>query len=142
GLNGGGIAIQPDGKIVAAMSDRSGNGALGNVPAFVLARYGPSAAQIGSFTASPDPVASGSSVTLTASHIILADPSTTITQVVFYYVDSSGHPQLLGYGTDNNGTWTLTFTVNLASGSYTLYAQATDSDDVLGDLGALTLTVH
>jgi uncharacterized delta-60 repeat protein len=141
GLNGGGIAIQPDGKIVAAMSDLS-NGPSGNAPDFVLARYGPSAAQIGSFTASPDPVASGSSVTLTASKITLADPSSTITQVVFYYVDSSGNLQLLGYGTNNNGTWTWTFTVNLASGSYTLYAQATDSDDVLGDLGALTLTVQ
>jgi uncharacterized delta-60 repeat protein len=133
---GGGIAIQPDGKIVAAMSVGLG------VPAFVLARYGPSAAQISSFTASPDPVAPGSSLTLTASNITLADPSSTITQVAFYYVDSSGDLQLLGYGTDNNGTWTLTFTVNLASGSYTVYAQATDSDGILGDLAALTLRVQ
>ena len=72
-----------------------------------------------------------------------ANPGVTITQVAFYYVNSSGSNVLLGYGTQSSpGVWTFTFTVNLAPGSYTLLAQATDSDGVLGDPFALTLTVQ
>jgi hypothetical protein len=108
----------------------------------VLARnlVGP---EIGSFTANPNPVAAGISMTLTASSITQADPSSTITQVAFYYVDSSGNLKLLGYGTQTtSGTWTLTFTVSLSSGSYTLDAQATDSEGVLGEPLALPLTAQ
>jgi hypothetical protein len=38
--------------------------------------------------------------------------------------------------------WTFTFTVNLASGTYTLLAQAQDSYGVLGDPASLALTVQ
>jgi len=51
--------------------------------------------------------------------------------VAFYATDSTGNQYLLGYGTNNTGVWTLTFTVNLAPGSYTLFAEATDSDGIL-----------
>jgi uncharacterized delta-60 repeat protein len=135
---GGGVLIQPDGKIVTA-------GTIFARPGkddFALARYGPSAAQIGSFTASPNPVKAGSNVTLTASNITLADPTSTITQVAFY-VQLNGTNTLLGYGTQNSpGVWTLSYTVNLASGSYTFLAQALDSDGVLGDPVALSLQVQ
>jgi uncharacterized delta-60 repeat protein len=138
---GSGVVIQPDGKIVTATSADLGHS--GPLPeGFMLARYGPSAAQIGSFTASTSTVTAGTSVTLSASNITLADPSSTITQVAFSYVDGSGNQQPLGYGTNNNGTWTFTFMVNLTLGSYTLIAQATDSDGVLGDPLALTLSVQ
>jgi uncharacterized delta-60 repeat protein len=138
---GGGVAIQPDGKIVAAVSTYlSASGHRG--AAFMLARFGPSAAQIGSFTASPNPVTAGSSVTLTASNITLADPNSTITQVAFSAQVNSSNT-LLGIGTQTSpGVWTFSVTVNLAPGSYTLFAQATDSDGVLGDPAALTLTVQ
>jgi hypothetical protein len=133
--HGGGVVIQTDGKIVTA-------GAAG-ASGFRLARFGPSAAQIGSFTASPNPVTAGSSLTLTVSNLTLADPSSTITQVAFYYLNSSGNQQLLGYGTQTSpGVWAFTFTVNLASGNDTLIAQATDSDGVLSDPLALALTVQ
>jgi uncharacterized delta-60 repeat protein len=140
---GQGVVIQPDGKIVVAGFVAVGTDKYGHVlDNFLLARFGPSAAQVGSFTATPNPVASGSSVTLTASNITLADPSSTITQVAFYYIDSSGTQQLLGYGTQSSaGTWTFSFTVNLTHGTYTLIAQATDSDGVLGDPALLSLTV-
>lgn len=50
---------------------------------------------------------------------------------------------VLGYGaSDGSGDWTLTFTVSLAQGAYTLYAQAQDNYGVLGDPDALTLTVQ
>jgi hypothetical protein len=50
---------------------------------------------------------------------------------------------LLGYGTQTSpGVWTFTFTVTLAPGSYTLLAQAQDSDGVFSDPAALTLTVQ
>jgi hypothetical protein len=98
--------------------------------------------EIGSFTANPNPVTSGSSVTLTASNISDANPNATVTQVAFSYVDGSGNLRLLGYGTNKNGTWTLTFNVSLASGSYTLTSEAQDSFGALGDPVALTLTVQ
>jgi hypothetical protein len=37
--------------------------------------------------------------------------------------------------------WTFNYTVNLAPGTYTLYAQAEDSYGVFGGLAALTLNV-
>jgi uncharacterized delta-60 repeat protein len=132
-----GGAIQPDGKFLAA-----GSAGFGSQQDWTLARYLPSEPQIGSFTASANPVTSGSNVTLTASNITDGNAGSSITQVTFYYYDSHGVKQVLGYGTQSNpGVWTLTFTVGLAPGSYTLYAQATDSYGVVGDPLALALQV-
>ena len=116
---------------------------------FLLARFMPSAAQIGSFTASPNPVTAGSDVTLTASSITDGNPGSSISQVAFY-VDSNGDgflepgtDTLLGYGTrDSAGAWTFTFTVNWAAGDYTLFARARDSLGVFGEPISLTLTVQ
>jgi hypothetical protein len=95
---------------------------------------------IGSFTASPNAVTAGRSLTLTASNIVM--PGASITQVSFYYFDSSGAKHVLGNGTPTStGVWTLTMTVNLTPGTYTLYAQAEDSLGLFSDT-ALTLTVH
>jgi hypothetical protein len=135
---GGGVMIQTDGKIVVA-----GSAFINPKDNFMLARYGPSAAQIGSVTASPNPVTAGSNVTLTASNITLADPNSTIMKVAFYSIDRSGAQQQLGTGTQTSlGVWTFTFTVNLAPGSYTLFAQAEDSDGIFSDPLALSLTVQ
>ena len=120
----------------------------------MVARYGPSAAQIDSFTANPNPVTAGSSVTLAASNITLADPSSTIIQVAFYLdsnndssLESTGtNPDtLLGYAMFSNGVWTFTFSTSvmgLTAGTYTLFAQAEDSDGIFSDPAALTLTVQ
>ena len=98
--------------------------------------------QIGSFTANPNPATAESNLTLTAGNITDANPGATITQVAFYYIDTSGNQQLMGNGAQtSSGVWTYTFTVNLTSGSYTLLAQAEDSDGVFGDPVAITLTV-
>jgi uncharacterized delta-60 repeat protein len=145
GAKGRGVVVQSDGKIVVA-----GTASVGGRDDFLLVRFGPSAAQIGSFTASPNPVPSGSNVTLTASNIPLADPSSSITQVAFY-LDSNGDgvlepgtDTLLGYGTQTSpGTWSLTFsTANWAAAIDTLFAQAQDSDGVLGDPFVLSLQVN
>jgi uncharacterized delta-60 repeat protein len=150
GAGAGGVVIQPDGKIVVAgTANFNGSATSPGTDKLMLARYGPSAAQIGSFTAGPNPVTAGSSVTLTASNITLADPNSTITHVAFY-LDSNGDgvlepgsDTLLGTGTQTSpGVWTLNYTASLAAGSYTLFAQAQDSDGVLGDPVALTLTVQ
>jgi uncharacterized delta-60 repeat protein len=131
------MALQGDGKVV--LGGRSLGGAGYD---FALARYLASPPQIGSFTASPNPVAAGSSLALTASGITDGNPSSRITQVAFYYVDTSGTRQLLGTGTeDSAGAWTLTLTVQLAPGTYMLLAQAQDSYGVFSDPVALTLQV-
>ncbi len=104
--------------------------------------------QIGSFTASPNPVTAGTSLALTASNIRQGlqedgNPIAPITQVSFYYFDSSGAEHILGNGTQTStGVWTLTVKANLAPGTYTLYAQAEDSSGLFSDPVALTLTVQ
>jgi hypothetical protein len=100
------------------------------------------AAVIGSFTAGPNPVTAGGTLTLTASKITDAAPGATITQVAFY-VQINGSTTLLGYGTQTSpGVWTFTGTVKLPSGTYTLFAQAEDSYGVFGDPLSLSLTVQ
>jgi uncharacterized delta-60 repeat protein len=138
GTSYGSLVIQSDGKIVVA-----GNPAV--------ARYYGASPQIGSFTASPNPVTAGSSVTLTASNITDGNPNVSITQVAIY-LDSNhdgtlepGTDQLLGYATQTSpGVWTLTNSsaFGLTAGTYKLFAQAEDSDGVYSDPVALTLTVQ
>lgn len=130
------LALEPDGRITV----------LGNIDSgmtqWIVARLLATGPQIGSFAASPNPVTSGTSTTLTASNITDGNPNAAITQVVFYYYDSTGAKQVLGYGTQTSpGAWTLSFTVNLTPGTYTLFSQAEDGYGVFGDPTTLTLTV-
>ncbi len=68
-------------------------------------------------------MATGTTTTLTASNITDGNPDAAITQVTFYYLDSSGNQQVLGYGTQTTTrVWTLNYTVALSSGTYTIYA--------------------
>ncbi|MFO0841515.1 MAG: hypothetical protein U0797_03810 [Gemmataceae bacterium] len=128
------VALQPNGDIVVAGSKSSA--------AFAVARYLPSEPEIGSFTASASTVAAGNSVTLTASNITDGNPNGTVTRVAFY-VQVNGTNTLLGYGTQaSSGVWTFSFTVNLAPGTYMLFAQAQDSYGVFGDPFVIALTVQ
>jgi uncharacterized delta-60 repeat protein len=129
------VVVQADGKIVVG-----GAAGVGSYYDFALFRYLPSAPQIGSVTATQS--GAGAPVTLTASHITDANPSSTITQVTFYYYDASGNKVVLGTVTapDGSGNWDLT--VSMPAGSYTLYAQAEDSYGDLGDPFALNLSVQ
>jgi uncharacterized delta-60 repeat protein len=136
---GFGMALQPDGKPVLVSTTRDYKSAV--------ARFdGDPAPQIGSFTASPNPVTAGSSVTLTASNLTDTNPGATITQVAFSYIDNSGNQHLLGDAAQTSpGVWTLSFspsTSGLTSGTYTLLAQAEDSYGVFGDPFAITETVN
>jgi len=131
------VALQSNGDIVTGGSVHTS----GSIE-LVAARFLPSEPEIGSFTANPSPVTSGSTVALAASNMTDADPGCTISQVAFYYYDSTGTKQVLAYGTQTSpGVWTLKYTVNLVSGSYTIYAQAEDSYGVFGDPIATTLQV-
>jgi uncharacterized delta-60 repeat protein len=130
-----GLALEPDGRIVVGGSLSTGTGG------FALARFVASGPEVGSFTASPNPVTAGSSLTLTASNILDEIPSATITQVALY-VNTNGTNALLGYGTQTSpGVWTLTYTVGMAPGTYTLYAQGEDNFGIFGDCSPLTLQV-
>ena len=127
------LVIQPDGKI-----DLAGAG-------FKVDRLLPGEPLIGSLSASANPVSAGSSVTLTASNITDANPGASIIQVAIFVENANGTNTLLGYGTqdpNSPGTWTTTVaTTGWSSGAYTLFAQAKDSDGVLGDPFAITETV-
>ncbi len=134
------MTLQPDGRLLVAGGAKPI--ANSNITDVGLVRFLPSAPQVGSFLANPNPVTSGSSTTLTASNITDGNPGASVTQVAFY-VQLNGTTTLLGYGTQTSpGVWTFTYTVSLAPGSYTLLAQAQDSDGVFGDPLALTLTVQ
>ncbi|HLN29733.1 MAG TPA: SBBP repeat-containing protein [Gemmataceae bacterium] len=114
----------------------------GTLNSWSITVIGGAVPQIGAFTASSTSVKPGGSLTLTASNITDGNANTSITQLTFYYLNSSGNEVILGYGTQTSpGVWTVTFTVNLAAGSYTLFAQAEDSDDIFSEPFALTLTV-
>jgi hypothetical protein len=141
------MTLQPDGKAVLVGSSLNPAGGVG----FAAARFDGDSLTIGSFTANPNPVTAGKSVTLTAGNIIDANPGATVTQVAFY-LDSNhddkldGADTLLGQATQTSpGGWTLSFspsTSGLTFGTYTLFAQAEDSYGVFGDPFALTLTVQ
>jgi uncharacterized delta-60 repeat protein len=131
-----GVAIQADGKIVVSCFN-GGN--------FGVARYLPSEPEIGSFTANPNPVTYGSTVTLAASNITDGNAGATITKVSFYYFNGIGNQVTLGTVTvSSGGDWTLTSSTGfgLTSGTYTIYAQAEDSYAVFGDPLGLSLTVQ
>jgi uncharacterized delta-60 repeat protein len=135
------LALQPDGRVLLAGYARPTSATYPTDIALV--RFLASAPQIGSFTANPNPVLSGSTTTLTASNITDNNPSATVTQVAFYImIDGAG--QLLGCGTENSdGSWSYAFdATGYAPGTYTLYAQATDSYGVFGNPVALTLTIQ
>jgi uncharacterized delta-60 repeat protein len=143
-VNGGWQGFQselgPDGRLVlVGWVDTTS----GTTPCYeLLVRFLQSAPQIGTFTANPNPVASGSNVTLTASNITDGNPNSTITQVTFYYFDANGNQVVLGTGTqDSSGNWALTLAINLPSGSYTLYAQAQDNYGALGNIATVNLQV-
>jgi uncharacterized delta-60 repeat protein len=138
------VALEPDGRIVVAGPTVNAT----NTGVFAVARFLAAGPQVGLFTASPNPVTSGGSVTLTAANVVPLNPGSTVTQVAFYR-DSNGDgildagDALLGYGTQaSTGTWTFTVsTTGWASGSSTLFTQAEDSYGVFSDPAALTLEV-
>jgi len=127
------------GRIVMASG---GNG-------YTLARFLVTGPQIGSFTASPNPVAAGTDLTFTADNVVALNPHSNVAQVAFY-LDSNGDgilqpgiDTLLGYATKTaSGAWTLTVsTGTLTAGTYTLFTQAEDDLLALGDPLAITLQV-
>lgn len=134
------LTLQPDGKavVVGTTSDWK----------FATARFLTTGPAIGSFAPSSPTVAADSPVTLTASGVTPQNPGSTVTQVAIY-ADANGDGKLdasdtlLGYATQTaSGTWTLTLsTAGWTSGSYTLFARATDSLGALSDPLSLTLSV-
>ena len=101
---------------------------------------------IGTFTATPNTLKSGTATVLSASNITDPNPGETITQVAFY-LDNGNYTlgtedTLLGYGTLANGAWTLNWTVNVVAKMYTVFAQAKNSLGILSRAAILKLTVQ
>jgi uncharacterized delta-60 repeat protein len=138
------IVINPNsGQVILV-----GKATINGVQEAALAAFAALNPQIGSFTANPNPVTSGNSAVLTVSNITDSNPSATITQVAIY-VDSNGDGKLdsgdtlIGYATQTSpGVWTLTYTVTLAPGTYTLFAQAQDNYGLFSNPLSLTLNVQ
>ena len=125
-----GLTIQPDGKILEASG-------------FTIARLLAGEPQVGSFTANSNVLSASSSVTLTASGITDSNPGSTVTQVAFY-AQVNGTNTLVGYGKQSSsGTWTFVLTrpASWSAGSYTVFAQATDSYGVVGNAASISLQV-
>jgi uncharacterized delta-60 repeat protein len=133
---GWGVAVEPDGKVVLAGK----TGPVGGSAAYpCLARFLPPNTKIGSFTATQ--ASAGSPVAFTAWTIMDSNPTATITQVAFYYLDSNNNPVLVNYGTQSSGVWTLS--AALTTGSYKFFAVAQDSNGALSDPSpTVTLTVQ
>jgi uncharacterized delta-60 repeat protein len=147
---GSDVVVQPaDGKILVV----GGYNYTLSGEEFALARLNPDgsfdgtpvltgAPQIGSLTASAATVTAGSSVTLTASGVTDVNAGGIVLEMAFY-AQINGVNTLLGYGTFTAvGTWSFTFTVNLAPGTYTLFAQAEDNYGTLSNPDLLTLQVQ
>jgi hypothetical protein len=104
----------------------------------------------------PGPVPAGTSVLLTAGNVFAINNGDSIQRVAFYISSNNGAPfsaasdTLLGYGTGamnlpNGGSsnWTLTIpTTGLAPGTYTIFAQALDSNGLFSDPIATTVTIR
>jgi hypothetical protein len=105
-------------------------------------------------TAAPGPVAAGTSVDLTAGNVYAINPGVSITQVAFYLdlnndgVLQTSTDKLLGYGTTSteanaSHNWNITIsTTGLAKGTYTIFAQALESDGLYSSPIAMTLTIQ
>lgn len=104
---------------------------------------------IGSLSATPEPVTVGSSVTLTASDVNDTDGS--VISVSFYRESNaieglqtgSDGDTLVDTVSSDTGDWSTTVTTtDLAAGTYTYYAQATDDADAVSDVVSTTSTVQ
>ena len=100
------------------------------------------------------PINEGDNAVLTAGNVYAITSGANITQVAFYLSSDNSDPfssndTLLGYGTGtqnlpNGGStnWALTIsTEGLSSGTYTIFAQAEDSNGLLSDPISMTLTI-
>ena len=104
---------------------------------------------VGAFTDSPDSVAGGNSVTLTAGSVTDPDGNNTVDNVTFYR-ESNGIAGLQAVaaggdtvlGTDTSSPYSVAApTTGLAAGAYTYYARATDNLGAVSPVVQLTNTV-
>ncbi|MCC6126085.1 MAG: hypothetical protein IT426_14080 [Pirellulales bacterium] len=99
---------------------------------------------IASLSDSPDPVAPGQTLTLTANGV---SDDKGVASVAFYRYRSAlylGHStSLLGVDTDGSNGWSLAVPTasNFPTGTYTYYAQATDTDGNLSNIVSTSNTV-
>jgi uncharacterized delta-60 repeat protein len=132
------MAIQGDGKAVVAGSFAPSGSSTTYV---ALARFLAPDTKIGLLTGS----SADGNVTLNASNIMNSNPTSAITQVYFYLQHPDLSLALLGTGTNNSGTWTITFSETAygltSSSTYTFVAQAVDSNGVSSDPLSISLEV-
>jgi uncharacterized delta-60 repeat protein len=132
-----GIAVRPNGELVAAGLTTNSSGAFQSGD---IALLFPPNTKITYFTATQ--TAAGSPVSFSAWNILDGNSTATIAQVTFYYLDSNNNPVPVGsVYTPSNGVWSLS--VPLPTGSYNFFAIAKDSTGALSDTSAMvTLTVQ
>ena len=134
----------------AVATDNSG---LASSPATGTGTIQPAALTIGAFSASPNTVTAGNTLSLSASGVADPNPGGSVTGVSFYLEfngiaglqTGSGGDTLLGTVTSSNsGTWTLSnvSTSSLAAGTYTYYAVATDNFSATSAVASTTETLQ
>ena len=117
--------------VYAIATDTSGaTSAPASATVTIQAASQPKAPTIAALTASPSVVATGATVTLTATNVVA--PSGTVTYVAFYTeANPAQGPQpatdhLIGYGTKVGNNWIIAVgTRGTPAGTYTVYAIAT-----------------
>lgn len=101
-----------------------------------------------SFTTSPNPVAAGSNVTLSA---MVTDPDSAISSVTFYRESNgiaglqtgTGGDTLVGTATtSSSGSWSVPSSTTGLSGTVTYFAVAKDASGVTGAAASATATVN
>jgi ribonuclease len=101
---------------------------------------------IGAFAVNPTSISVGSTFTLTASNV--TELGGTISKVAFYQESNgssglqAGADALLGQATQSGTTWSFSASsTDLAAGTYTYYAVATDANNVNSAVVSAVLTV-
>jgi GH25 family lysozyme M1 (1,4-beta-N-acetylmuramidase) len=105
------------------------------------------AAKVTTFTASPNPVASGATVTLSAT---VSDPDSAVSKVAFYRESNgtsglqtgSGGDALVGTASSSSsGIWSVMVSTAGLSGNVTFYAVATDTSGFVGPVASTNVQV-
>ncbi|MCY2924072.1 MAG: hypothetical protein NT031_01295, partial [Planctomycetota bacterium] len=141
-----GYAAGPGFDLVTGRGTPRANLLVPDLVGGVTTPVAPAGPSISSLAVAPGSVVAGASVTLSASGI--TDPTHPVASVAFYLESNAttglqtGSDTFLGYGSLVGSAWTLAAsTAGLTPGTYTYYAVATDSGNLVSSPASTSLAV-